>query len=489
MAAPETQTASPPSLSVTVGATQEARREFNFTKPFQIGREAECDVCVPNEYVSRRHAAVSFENGAWWIVDLNSANGIFVGDQRFKRISVVQEITLRLGIQGPEVKLAVVSEKPEEKRPSGDETIVSRYVDRYFGKAKADEPVGEHTMFVRQAFARVQTKQKRQYGLIIGVLVCCMLGAGAYAWYEHRELTKQRAMAKEIFYTMKSLDVDIAKLEGMMQNSNVQGAGDILRKDEASRKQMQKNYEQLLTSLRVYNPKMTEQERIIMRVARIFGECELDMPADFTAEVEKYIKYWQSSGRLATAVQTAKEKGYTSTIAKEFLDQGLPPQFYYLGLQESNFDAYVSGPETRKGIAKGMWQFIPETAVKYGLKVGPLVDLRRPDPGDDRHHWDKETKAAARYIKDLYSTDAQASGLLVMACYNWGEGQVLPLVQSMPANPKERNFWQLLAKHRDQIPKETYDYVFYIVSAAAIGENPRLFGFDMDNPLADLESR
>jgi len=84
----------------------------------------------------------------------------------------------------------------------------------------------------------------------------------------------------------------------------------------------------------------------------------------------------------------------------------------------------------------------------------------------------------------LYSTDAQASGYLVMASYNWGENQVLPLIRSMPANPKDRNFWQLLAKYRDQIPEETYDYVFYIASAAVIGENPRLFGFQFDNPLA-----
>jgi hypothetical protein len=76
-----------------------------------------------------------------------------------------------------------------------------------------------------------------------------------------------------------------------------------------------------------------------------------------------------------------------------------------------------------------------------------------------------------------------------MACYNWGENQVLPLVRSMPLNPKDRNFWQLLARHKDKIPKETYDYVFYIFSAAVIGENPRLFGFDFDNPLADLEHK
>jgi hypothetical protein len=136
-----------------------------------------------------------------------------------------------------------------------------------------------------------------------------------------------------------------------------------------------------------------------------------------------------------------------------------------------------------------MWQFVPQTAVKYGLRVGPLADLRRPDPGDERDQPKKATRAAARYLKDLYSTDAQASGILVMACYNWGENQVLPLVRSMPLNPRDRNFWRLLAHHRDQIPRETYDYVFYIVSAAVIGENPRQFGFDFDNPLAQLETR
>ena len=33
------------------------------------------------------------------------------------------------------------------------------------------------------------------------------------------------------------------------------------------------------------------------------------------------------------------------------------------------------------------------------------------------------------------------------------------------------------------MPRETKDYVLKIVAAAVIGENPRLFGFDFDNPL------
>jgi hypothetical protein len=53
----------------------------------------------------------------------------------------------------------------------------------------------------------------------------------------------------------------------------------------------------------------------------------------------------------------------------------------------------------------------------------------------------------------------------------------------MPPNPGQRNFWRLLSEHRSQIPPETYNYVFYITAAAVIGENPRLFGFNFDNPL------
>ena len=51
-----------------------------------------------------------------------------------------------------------------------------------------------------------------------------------------------------------------------------------------------------------------------------------------------------------------------------------------------------------------------------------------------------------------------------MACYNWGEDKVLALVRSLPANPRDRNFWRLLSDHRSQIPQQTYDYVLKIVN-------------------------
>jgi membrane-bound lytic murein transglycosylase D len=57
------------------------------------------------------------------------------------------------------------------------------------------------------------------------------------------------------------------------------------------------------------------------------------------------------------------------------------------------------------------------------------------------------------------------------------------LIRDLPENPRERNFWKFLTTYKDRIPHETYNYVFYIVSAAVIGENPALFGFSFQNPL------
>jgi soluble lytic murein transglycosylase-like protein len=80
----------------------------------------------------------------------------------------------------------------------------------------------------------------------------------------------------------------------------------------------------------------------------------------------------------------------------------------------------------------------------------------------------RSTGAAVRYVSDLYLLDAQGSGLLVMASYNAGQNRVLRLLRSLPANPRERNFWLLLEHHRDAIPDETYGYVVGVGAAAAV---------------------
>ena len=473
-----------PSLKVSVENSSGGQETFHFERTFRIGRTADCEISLRGECVSRTHTEVAFEDGQWLIRDLQSSNGTYVDGERIQTAPVGKKSTIRLGQTGPRISLEVESPAANQAVPTETEVQLSHYVEHYFGGHDSDGNAGQHTMFVRQAFKHVQSKQKTRYRSIIAGLVLLAVGVGWYAFYEHEQSRRQRILAENLFYTMKSLDLDIAHLQSVVMGTHSQMGMEEIKKYQGRRNEMEKDYDHFLDTLHVYDSKMSEQDRLIFRITRVFGECELNMPASYVAEVHKYIKKWQASDRLPKAIQLANERGYTSNISQNLLAQGLPEQFFYLALQESNFDPYISGPVTRAGIAKGMWQFIPQTAIQYGLRVGPFVDQRRPDPGDDRHHYELETKAAARYLKDLYSTDAQASGFLVMASYNWGENQVLPLIRSMPANPKDRNFWQLLAKYRDQIPLETYDYVFYIASAAVIGENPRLFGFQFDNPLA-----
>jgi hypothetical protein len=481
---------SPPLLRILVLDGDQPERAFEFRESFKIGRSPECAVCVPNKFLSRCHVEVVFENAAWMVRDLNSSNGMFLGDARVAKYTVTGTPTkLRLGLGGPFVSVHMeVSPSKQTPVPSDVQPSVHSYVQHYFGQKEEGTPIGQHTMFVRMAFSQVQKRQRTGWLLLLGVLAVLVVLVSGYAAYQHREVSKQRALAESVFYSVKALDVDIANFERLAIETNSESWSSQLRAYQERRRKLELRYLQFAAAVGGRDKKLTEQQQITIRIARIFGECELAMPATFQAEIDKYIRKWQSSGRLARAVAEANQKGYTRTIAKELLAVGLPPQFFYLALQESDFDPYISGPETHMGIAKGMWQFVPETAIKYGMKVGPLVALRRPDPSDDRHHWDVETKAAAQYMRDLYASDAQASGLLVMACYNWGEDRVLPLVRGLPANPEERNFWKIQEKFGRKIPAETYDYVLSIVSAAIIGENPRLFGFDFDNPLAHLES-
>ena len=157
----------------------------------------------------------------------------------------------------------------------------------YFGKGDKNRQAGEHTMLIRTVFAEVQKKQKRKYGGVIAALAALMLGIGGFALFEHQQVAKQRGMAIEIFYSMKSLDVDIANLRDAVKSSNNQQGMDQLKKIEEQRGQMENSYDHYLATLKVYSPKMSEQDRLVLRVSRIFGECELDMPPDFVAEVEQ----------------------------------------------------------------------------------------------------------------------------------------------------------------------------------------------------------
>ncbi len=480
-----------PPLEIQYPGPRGEQERALFSHAFIVGRGEDCAVRISDAMVSRHHAEIFPEGDRWWVRDLKSSNGTLIGGKAIDKLPLNGTVTLALGRDGPRVRAIAPSPKPPHvSPPRGVSSRSLTEISSHYLEGDGSAPAGEHTMLIRQAFRDAKRQQRRLYHTVIGISLAMVVGLGGLALFQYIQLQKMGNLANDIFYGMKELEVYVANLEADLEADL--GESRLARRREeiaeAKRKltSMRENYDAYVRELRasrLFAP--DSDELLILHMARVFGETEVDVPGDFVSEVRKYIKKWQSSPRLANAIQRLKDNNYAPTIYQALTSQGLAYQFIYLALQESSFQPRAVGPPTRYGRAKGMWQFIPSTAERYGLRVGPLQDSGSYDPADDRHDFRKASFAAAKYLKYIYRTDAQASGLLVMASYNWGEGNIIKRIRQMPHNPRERNFWKLLRHHR--IPDETYDYVFYIFSAAVICENPRLFGFEFENPLLGLE--
>jgi len=52
---------------------------------FLIGRGRHCDLVLDSAKVSREHAVIRREGDGWWIEDLGSSNGTWLGKARVER--------------------------------------------------------------------------------------------------------------------------------------------------------------------------------------------------------------------------------------------------------------------------------------------------------------------------------------------------------------------------------------------------------------------
>lgn len=131
------------------------------------------------------------------------------------------------------------------------------------------------------------------------------------------------------------------------------------------------------------------------------------------------------------------------TIDPILRDEGLPPQLASVALVESGGNPQALSP---KG-ALGLWQFMPDTARRYGL----MVTAQR----DDRLDPARSTRAAARYLRDLYARFGDWP--LALAAYNAGEPAVQRALGQVAGANAPVGFMEL--SRRRLLPAETRAYV------------------------------
>src|SRR4029453_16761387 len=275
-----------PSVPELQGHTPDGR-VLRFSAAFHIGRDHDCDVRVNDVHVSRKHVAASFAKGIWRLKDLNSANGMFVDGKRVETASIDDSVSIKLGTDGPSLTFEVEgaskrrAELPQTvQQAEGETRLLASYEERYFGSKTGQERVGGRTMMIRRAFQKVQKKQRRQYWALVALAGIAIATAISYAIYKHVQEARQQEVAEELFYQMKTLDVDLAKLEQRLAPTDQEGRQQV-RGYLARRRELESTYDKFLTVLNLYDSHLSEEDRLILRGTRRFGGGRSAAPPPF----------------------------------------------------------------------------------------------------------------------------------------------------------------------------------------------------------------
>ena len=173
-------------------------------------------------------------------------------------------------------------------------------------------------------------------------------------------------------------------------------------------------------------------------------------------EVEQQLRWYAANPEyLQRAFSRADH--YLYYIVTELERRGMPSELALLPVVESAFEPYAYS----RAAASGLWQFIPGTASKYGLKQDWWYDGRRDIV--------ESTRAALDYLQSLHD-EFGGDWLLAIAAYNCGEALVERAVEMNRAAGRAVNFWALW------LPRETRAYVPKLLAMKRLVVDPEAYG-------------
>ena len=185
-----------------------------------------------------------------------------------------------------------------------------------------------------------------------------------------------------------------------------------------------------------------------------------EIPREVNRHVQMEIDLFTTGGERNFFTESYRRSGrYRDYIVASLKEAGLPEELSWLPLIESGYKVKAFS----KARALGLWQFIPSTGYKFGLKRDMYID-ERMDP-------EKATEAAIAYLKELHKIFGDWT--TVLAAYNCGEGRVLRVIRDQNINYLD-NFWDLY----ERLPRETARYVPRFLATLHIIGNMEKYGLD-----------
>ncbi len=163
-------------------------------------------------------------------------------------------------------------------------------------------------------------------------------------------------------------------------------------------------------------------------------------------------------GKKVIAAGLKRQARYKTMIERILAEEGVPQELIFLAQAESG---YLPRAMSNK-LCVGLWQFSKSTGHDYGLMQTAATD--------DRMDPEKATRAAARYLKDLYAHFGD--WYLAMAAYDCGPACVDHAVM----RTGYADFFEL--RRLNALPKETENYVPVILAMTIIGKNAPEYGLD-----------
>jgi membrane-bound lytic murein transglycosylase D len=202
---------------------------------------------------------------------------------------------------------------------------------------------------------------------------------------------------------------------------------------------------------------ITLDPALVSMVSEDIKKMRFSIPIALNDRVLRMLEYYQNRSRDLMERGLAQSGKYMPLFRRIFEEESVPLELIHAAQVESMYKPLAYS----RAHAKGIWQFTRAAAQDYSLRVTPWVD--------ERSDIEKSTRAAARYLKELYRRFGDWQ--IALGAYNCGPARF----ERILARHGDISYWEMA--EMGLIPSETINHVPSVLATIIIASNPERYGF------------